>query len=75
MSVVIEEIVIAFHLEILFEVFCDADNAITLSRVQKKGNLLQISSLFEMDDVLDAVDQFRQERDLSLEGLDVLMVS
>lgn len=56
MSVVVEEIVVAFHPEVLLEVFGNANYAIAFTRVQKEGNFLEVCSLFEMDDVLDAID-------------------
>lgn len=74
MSVVMEEIVVTFHSKVLFEVFGDANDAIAFSWVQNKGNFLQICSFLEMYDVLDPVDQLRQQQNLSLKGLNVRMI-
>lgn len=75
MSVVVEKIVVAFHPEVLLEVFGNANDAIAFSWIQKEGNFLEVRSLFEMDDILDAINQLRQKRYPSLEWLDVLVIS
>ena len=69
-----EEEAVALEFEVLFEVFCGADYAVVVAGIQEVGGLLQVLRFVEVDDVLYAIDELREELNSSSKGLDVLVV-